>query len=160
MIKIKIFDEKYADEKTYFCFYESRNLSWGFYNLGGKTIFNSWDDFVKTYRCLSLEERLPLPSLGEFNFAMPNSMFNLDETREKLAELCRKQRSCLMRYLFSQVKLTKRVLKIPVEAIERWERQLNIPYSRLSDEEKESDRKEADKFIPLLMELNENEQKT
>jgi len=53
------------------------------------------------------------------------------ELREKLAALCS---------------------LIPESYAIRWRRQMATPYSELSDAEKDSDRKEADKFIALLSE--------
>ena len=39
---------------------------------------------------------------------------------------------------------------IPHWAVDRWTRQLNTDYENLPEEEKDSDRKEADKFIKLF----------
>lgn len=39
---------------------------------------------------------------------------------------------------------------LPTELYERWERQINTPYSELSEQEKESDRKEARNYLPLV----------
>lgn len=81
--------------------------------------------------------------------------------REKLADLCHKQWSGWMEYLFSKCheevvpeypsKKTG-ALVIPSWAVERWKRQMKTNYEKLSEEEKESDRKEADKFIKLFEE--------
>ena len=46
--------------------------------------------------------------------------------------------------------LSKDSLVIPAKSVRRWARQMNTPYSELSEAEKESDRKEADKFLELL----------
>lgn len=39
---------------------------------------------------------------------------------------------------------------IPKDKVERWERQMKTPYNKLSDKEKESDRKEVRKFIKII----------
>jgi hypothetical protein len=39
---------------------------------------------------------------------------------------------------------------IPKWAVDRWTRQMNTPYADLSEEEKESDRREGDKFLELF----------
>lgn len=73
------------------------------------------------------------------------------ENREKLAELCHDQWSTWMQYLFS--KCTKNDLGevvIPKWAVEQWTRQMNTKYKDLSYEEKESDRREAVKFLNFL----------
>ena len=39
---------------------------------------------------------------------------------------------------------------IPKEYADRWFRQINTPYAELSEEEKESDRKETRNYLPLI----------
>ena len=71
--------------------------------------------------------------------------------REKLAELCHDQWSNWMEYLFQ--KCTHNIhtgeMTIPAWAVDRWKRQMSTKYEFLSESEKESDLKEADKFIKL-----------
>lgn len=71
--------------------------------------------------------------------------------REELAALSHKQWSRWMKYLFSkcEIKMDGSV-NIPAWAVERWQRQMNTPYTELSEEEKESDRKEADKVFNTI----------
>ena len=78
--------------------------------------------------------------------------------REKIAELCHKQWIVWMEYLFSksipykpgEVQNYEGAVIIPKWAVDRWTRQMNTDYFNLPDNEKESDRKEADKFLVLL----------
>jgi len=63
-----------------------------------------------------------------------------------------------MEYLFSksipykpgEVQNYEGAVIIPKWAVDRWTRQMNTDYFNLPDNEKESDRKEADKFLVLL----------
>ena len=49
----------------------------------------------------------------------------------------------------------KKYVYFPVELYDRWEKQINTSYSELSEEEKESDRKETRNYLPLLLANNE-----
>jgi len=92
--------------------------------------------------------------------------------RERLAELCHEQWSGWMEYLFSKCVENKKTteiagntydytsLTIPSWAVERWGRQMKTPYKDLSEEEKESDRKEADKILALGKEIFDEDLKT
>lgn len=78
--------------------------------------------------------------------------------REKVAELCHKQWSGWMQYLFSKCEQTHTdqnglAIFIPLWAVERWKRQMKTEYSCLASDEKEIDKKEADKFIKLFKSL-------
>lgn len=74
------------------------------------------------------------------------------DVREKAASLCHTQWSGWMKYLFSlSVQNTDGTVTIPKGLVERWQRQITTPYSKLGAEEKKSDRKEADRFIKLLL---------
>jgi len=77
--------------------------------------------------------------------------------REQLASLAHEQWSGWMRYLFSKCDeaYDDGSVYIPREFVERWERQMNTPYSELPEAEKESDRKEADRVLVLLEKAEE-----
>lgn len=83
-----------------------------------------------------------------------------DKFREALAALCHEQWSGWMKYLFSKCKNASGMYMqagtpdaiIPGSFVERWTRQLSTPYDELPEGEKESDRKEADKFLALMEE--------
>lgn len=70
--------------------------------------------------------------------------------REVIANLCHRQWSGWMEYLFKQSYELFGVIIIPRWAVKRWKRQINTPYEQLSKLEKDSDRKQADRFIKLL----------
>jgi len=71
--------------------------------------------------------------------------------REEMAKLCHDQWSGWMEYLFSKCSrnINDGGINMPSWAAERWKRQMKTKYEDLSEEEKDSDRKEADKFLEL-----------
>ncbi len=73
------------------------------------------------------------------------------EDREALAELCHRQWSGWMRYLFKKCEENEDgTVTIPRWAVKRWSRQMETEYSQLSEDERLSDRIEADKFLALI----------
>jgi hypothetical protein len=86
-----------------------------------------------------------------------------EDLRERLADLCHEQWSGWMEYLFSKcpeykagnIQAYDGALIIPKWAVDRWQRQLDTPYDKLSKEEQDSDRKEADRFLSLLTEARQ-----
>lgn len=73
------------------------------------------------------------------------------ELREKLAEQEHDRWSRWMAYLFSKGKMNDDgTWTMPKWAVERWSRQAMLVYGELSEEEKDSDRKEADHTLALL----------
>lgn len=48
---------------------------------------------------------------------------------------------------------------LPKEFVDRWFRQIDTPYSELSESEKESDRKETRNYLPLVSQLLSNREK-
>jgi hypothetical protein len=90
-------------------------------------------------------------------------MSSQDELKEKLAEIEHERWSDWQRYLHSKCVpeertestgtfLTGNVL-IPKALFERWERQINTKYKDLSAEEKESDRREVERYWKFIAEL-------
>ena len=74
-----------------------------------------------------------------------------DTLREEFAGLCHEQWSGWMRYLYSKCQSNgDGSLVIPPWAVARWARQMVTDYGDLSESEKESDRKEADRFLSLM----------
>lgn len=82
-------------------------------------------------------------------------MSSIDEAlREPLASLAHEQWSGWMRYLFEKSTLNADgTATIPAWAVERWQRQVATPYHNLPEEEKESDRAEADRVIAVINEV-------
>ncbi len=70
--------------------------------------------------------------------------------REALAALQHEQWSGWMIYLFSRCTSVEGGQLIPREWVERWTRQMGLPYAELTDAEKDSDRAEADRVIALF----------
>ena len=72
--------------------------------------------------------------------------------KEKLADLCHSQWSGWMGYLFSKCDSTMPdgSLIIPAKYVERLKRQMETPYSELSDSEQILDRVEAGKFLAII----------
>jgi hypothetical protein len=75
-----------------------------------------------------------------------------ERTRERLAALEHRQWSHWMRYMFSRcIRKKHGDLHIPLEMVQRWERQMNTPYEKLDDMERQSDRSWADKVLDILL---------
>lgn len=75
----------------------------------------------------------------------------ITELREKLAELCHSQWNGWMHYLFSKGEFNNDgTWTMPVWAVDRWTRQMRTLYADLPTEEKDTDRKEADKFLEIF----------
>ena len=73
------------------------------------------------------------------------------EMEERLAELEHTRWSGWQSYLHSLcIKKEDGSLIIPANRVDRWERQISTPYSKLSEDEKESDRIEARKTLQLF----------
>ncbi len=78
--------------------------------------------------------------------------------REQVARLCHEQWANWTSYLFSKGRVI-----VPGEFVltsfyyDRWTRQLNTDYDDLSESEQDSDRKEADKFLKLILESSSDD---
>ena len=77
----------------------------------------------------------------------------LKRVLEKLAEIEHVRWSQWQNYLHSFLKWDneRNGWFLPHEKKEQWQRQLSTPYSMLSEKEKESDRAEVMKYIPILL---------
>lgn len=71
--------------------------------------------------------------------------------REKLSDIQHEIWSTWMIYLFKiSIYNNDGTYTIPVDKVEHWKRQISTPYGELSEIEKDSDRKQADKIIAIL----------
>jgi len=77
-------------------------------------------------------------------------MGNPDSLIEQLAAAEHASWAHWMEYLFSQCEHGKAGALIPWPLVERWQAQLARPYEDLSETEKESDRAEVRKILPLI----------
>jgi len=82
-------------------------------------------------------------------------MSNKNALREELAALSHRQWSGWMDYMFASCdeNLEDGSIYIPSELVERWKRQARTPYEELSEEEKDSDRAEADRVLETMTRL-------
>jgi hypothetical protein len=71
--------------------------------------------------------------------------------RENLAAYAHKTWCGWMRYMFSKSQRNiDGTITIPKWAVDRWDRQCNTPYDLLPEEEKVSDRDEADQILFII----------
>lgn len=77
---------------------------------------------------------------------------NATELREKLAAIQHEIWAHWMKYLFSvgAVRGKDGAHIIYPKSVQRWKRQMQTPYNKLSEEEKESDRHQADKVLAVV----------
>lgn len=76
---------------------------------------------------------------------------NEQELREALAAYAHEAWSGWMRYLFDRGELhPDGSFTIPVELVLHWQRQMRTPYMELPEDEKRSDRKEADEMLAIF----------
>lgn len=71
---------------------------------------------------------------------------------EQLAALEHERWSHWQSYMHQQCKAqSDGSLIIPAELVERWTRQMSTPYEQLSDDEKDSDREQVRRYLPLIL---------
>jgi len=76
---------------------------------------------------------------------------NINIEKERLAAYAHGAWSGWMRYLFGKCEFNKDgSATIPKWAVERWLRQSQAPYKDMPEEEKESDREEAEQMLNLM----------
>ena len=79
----------------------------------------------------------------------------MNDEREALARYSHEAWSGWMEYMFTKGRFEESneyalAWIMPSWAVDRWQRQMNTPYDELPEEEKESDRKEADKILAAI----------
>lgn len=88
-------------------------------------------------------------------------MTDENELRERLAEYAHAAWSGWMEYMLGKCRpgtsrldngdtVENGTLVIPVDLVERWQRQMQTPYDALPESEKESDRAEADRMLAIF----------
>lgn len=80
---------------------------------------------------------------------------------EKGAELEHDRWARWQEYMFTKcIENEDGTLTVPATFVVRWWRQIALPYKRLKEEEKESDRKESRNYIPLVEEVLKEQRET
>lgn len=78
-------------------------------------------------------------------------MIDNQESREQIAALQHEIWAHWMRYLFACcTKNEDGSVTIPEDKVARWLRQIDTPYSELTDIERESDLEQADKIMKII----------
>jgi hypothetical protein len=77
----------------------------------------------------------------------------LDQLLETLAAIEHERWSHWQRYMHSKCvpQGDDGALLIPADLVRQWEHQIATPYSQLSEKEKESDREQVRKYLPLMV---------
>jgi hypothetical protein len=76
------------------------------------------------------------------------------EIREQLSDVQHDIWAHWMRYQFSVcTQNPDGSLTIPAASVKHWQRQIDTPYSDLTEKEKDSDREQADKILAVLEEV-------
>jgi hypothetical protein len=77
----------------------------------------------------------------------------LDQLLETLAAIEHERWSHWQRYMHSKCvpQGDDGALLIPADLVRQWENQIATPYSELTEEEKESDREQVRKYLPLIV---------
>lgn len=71
---------------------------------------------------------------------------------ERLAAVEHERWSHWQRYMHGKsVRQADGSLTVPAELVDRWERQIGSGYDDLSDKEKESDREQVRKYLPIIL---------
>lgn len=90
-------------------------------------------------------------------------MSNINKTRERLAAIeherwadWQKWMHSLMGSLVGSDGNTTTLVAIDKSYIDRWERQINTPYPKLSEREKASDMEQVDRYWPIILDLLAN----
>ena len=78
----------------------------------------------------------------------------LDRLLETLASIEHERWAHWQRYLHSHCTPvgTDGALLIPGELVHRWEVEINTPYSELTEKQKESDRQQVRRYLPIIVE--------
>jgi hypothetical protein len=75
----------------------------------------------------------------------------LNDLVEALAAVEHERWSHWQQYMHGKCTPVGGALLIPAELVKRWEAQLKTPYAQLTEEEKESDREQVRRYLPLII---------
>ena len=77
---------------------------------------------------------------------------NLRAIMESLADIEHQRWAHWQRYVHAKgIRQADGSMLIPADLIAQWDRQLATPYERLSEKEKESDRKQVLRYLPAIL---------
>lgn len=83
---------------------------------------------------------------------LENSFSDQNKLIEELAAIEHERWAHWQRYLHSKcLKNQDGSLVIPAELVARWDKQMNTDYAHLTQNEKQSDREQVEKYLPLLL---------
>ena len=81
----------------------------------------------------------------------PRTRLRDPELIEQLAAVEHERWSDWQRYLFAQCEhAADGSLVVPAELVRRWSRQMDAPFAALPDDEKDSDRKQVERYLPII----------
>ena len=82
----------------------------------------------------------------------PTKSDSMDELREKLAAIEHERWAMWQNYVHSYLTWNNDLSAwvLPHEQKDRWQSQTRTPYSMLSEKEKQSDREQVDRYLPLF----------
>lgn len=87
---------------------------------------------------------------------MTNTNKELEEMVEQMADIEHKRWSSWQKWMHEcSTKNADGSLTIPADKVERWERQITTEYKDLSEEEKESDRKQVYPYLDIITSYRE-----
>jgi hypothetical protein len=76
----------------------------------------------------------------------------LEDVIETLAAVEHERWSHWQRYMHERgVRQLDGSLLIPADLVRRWQKQIETPYSELTEQEKDSDREQVRRYIPLIV---------
>jgi hypothetical protein len=82
----------------------------------------------------------------------PANVLRSDELLEALATVEHERWSHWQRYLHSKCeRADDGSLILPAELVARWEHQMDTPFADLSESEKQSDREQVGRYLPLIV---------
>lgn len=83
------------------------------------------------------------------------NMFTPEQLREKLADIEHQRWADWQRYVHQCMgkKIDEDWFRLAPFYYERWQRQINTSYDKLTEKEKQSDREQVDRYWPLILEF-------